>query len=55
MTKRSVASDVTSFCPIVHCNVALGRLPVVVQVTTSGFVSSILTLFTVMDGCRGFT
>ena len=52
---RSVASDVTSFCPIVHCNVALGRPPVVVQVTTSGFASSMLPTFPVMAGESGFT
>jgi hypothetical protein len=52
---RSVASDVTFFCPIVNCNVALGRLPVVLQVTSSGFVSSMLPVFTVMVGWSGFT
>ena len=52
---RSVALDVTSFCPIVHCNVALGRLPVVVQVTSSGFVFSILPVYPVMVGRSGFT
>ena len=52
---RRVASCVTSFCPIVHCNVALGRLPVVVQVTSSGFVSAMLPTFPVMVGCSGFT
>ena len=52
---RSVASYVTSFCPIVHCNVALGRLPVVVQVTSSGVVSSMLSTFPVMVGWSGLT
>ena len=52
---RSVALDVTSFCPIVHCNVALGRLPVAMQVTTSGFVSSMLPVYPVIVGGSGFT
>jgi hypothetical protein len=52
---RSVALDVTSFCPIVHFNVALGRLPVVVHVTSSGLVSSIMPTLPVMVGWSGFT
>ena len=52
---HSVALDVTSFCPSVHCNVALGRLPVVLQVTSSGVVSSILSVFPVIVGGSGLT
>ena len=51
----SVASDVTSFSPIRHCNVALGRLPVVVQVTCSGVVSSMLPVYPIMAGESGLT
>jgi hypothetical protein len=52
---RSVAFDVTSFCPIVHCSVALGRLTVAVQVASSGFVSCILPTLPVIVGWSGFT
>ena len=52
---HSVAFDVTSFCPIVHCNVALGRLPVVLPVTFSGLVSSVMPTLPVMVGWSGFT
>ena len=46
----SVALDVTSFCSVVHSNVALGRLPVVVHVTSSGLVSSILPTYPIIIG-----
>ena len=52
---RSVALDETSFCPIDHCNIALGRPPVVVQVASSGFVSSMLPAYPVMVGESGLT
>ena len=52
---HSVAFNVTYFCPIVHCNVALGRLPVVLQVTSSGFASSMLSIFPLIVGGSGLT